>query len=42
MTVGIMPVTGLPLPYVSYGGSSMFAVMLATGLLQNVYMRSRT
>ena len=40
MTVGIMPVTGLPLPFVSYGGSSMFASMLAVGLLQNVYMRS--
>ena len=42
MTVGIMPVTGLPLPFVSYGGSSMFASMLAVGLLQNVHMRSRT
>jgi rod shape determining protein RodA len=42
MTVGIMPVTGLPLPFVSYGGSSMFANMLAVGLLQNVHMRSRT
>ncbi len=42
MTVGIMPVTGLPLPFVSYGGSAMFANMLAVGLLQNVYMRSRT
>ena len=42
MTVGIMPVTGLPLPFVSYGGSSMFAVMLAVGLLQNVHMRSRS
>jgi rod shape determining protein RodA len=41
MTVGIMPVTGLPLPFVSYGGSSMFANMLAVGLLQNVYVRSR-
>jgi rod shape determining protein RodA len=40
MTVGIMPVTGLPLPFVSYGGSSMFASMLAVGLLQNVHMRS--
>jgi rod shape determining protein RodA len=40
MTVGIMPVTGLPLPFVSYGGSSMFANMLAVGLLQNVHMRS--
>ncbi|HEU5033379.1 MAG TPA: rod shape-determining protein RodA [Mycobacteriales bacterium] len=42
MTVGIMPVTGLPLPFVSYGGSSMFASMLAVGLLQNVHMRTRT
>jgi rod shape determining protein RodA len=40
MTVGIMPVTGLPLPFVSYGGSSMFASMLAIGLLQNVHIRS--
>ncbi|MCA1825063.1 MAG: rod shape-determining protein RodA [Mycobacteriales bacterium] len=40
MTVGIMPVTGLPLPFVSYGGSSMFANMLAVGLLCNVHMRS--
>jgi rod shape determining protein RodA len=42
MTLGIMPVTGLPLPFVSYGGSSMFANMLAVGLLQNVHIRSRT
>jgi rod shape determining protein RodA len=42
MTLGIMPVTGLPLPFVSYGGSSMFAQMLAMGLLQNVRLRSRT
>jgi rod shape determining protein RodA len=40
MTMGIMPVTGLPLPFVSYGGSSMFANMLAIGLMQNVHMRS--
>ncbi|MCY7372945.1 MAG: rod shape-determining protein RodA [Spirochaetaceae bacterium] len=39
MTLGIMPVTGVPLPFVSYGGSSMFANMLAIGLLQNVHMR---
>ena len=36
MNLGIMPVTGLPLPFVSYGGSSMFASWLAVGLLQNV------
>jgi rod shape determining protein RodA len=36
MNLGIMPVTGLPLPFVSYGGSSMFASWLAVGLLENV------
>jgi rod shape determining protein RodA len=36
MTMGITPVTGLPLPFVSYGGSAMFADMIAVGLLQSV------
>ncbi|MEU1704153.1 rod shape-determining protein RodA [Streptomyces sp. NPDC005706] len=36
MTLGIMPVTGLPLPFVSYGGTSMFAVWIAVGLLQSI------
>ncbi|MEO6203926.1 MAG: rod shape-determining protein RodA [Mycobacteriales bacterium] len=40
MTLGIMPVTGLPLPFLSYGGSAMFANLLAVGLLQNVHLRS--
>jgi rod shape determining protein RodA len=40
MTLGIMPVTGLPLPFVSYGGSSMFAGLLAVGLLENIHLRS--
>jgi rod shape determining protein RodA len=39
--MGIMPVTGLPLPFVSYGGSAMFADMIAVGALQAVY-RHRT
>ena len=39
MCLGIMPVTGVPLPFVSYGGSSMFAGMLAIGLLQNIHLR---
>ena len=36
MTLGIMPVAGIPLPFVSYGGSSMFAVWIGIGLLQSV------
>ena len=39
MTLGIMPVAGLPLPFVSYGGSSMFATWVAIGLLQAVRMQ---
>jgi rod shape determining protein RodA len=41
MCLGIMPVTGVPLPLVSYGGSSMFAGLMAIGLLQNIHLRSR-
>jgi rod shape determining protein RodA len=37
MTMGIMPITGLPLPFVSYGGSAIFADMIAIGLLQSVH-----
>ena len=40
MCLGIMPVTGVPLPLVSYGGSSMFASLMAIGLLQNIHLRS--
>ena len=40
MCLGIMPVTGVPLPFVSYGGSSMFASLLAVGLLQNIRLRA--
>ncbi len=39
MTIGIVPVTGLPLPFVSYGGSAMFADMIALGALQAVRRR---
>ncbi|WP_232676448.1 rod shape-determining protein RodA [Nocardioides sp. R-C-SC26] len=42
MCLGIMPVTGVPLPFVSYGGSSMFASMLAIGLLLNIASRTAT
>ena len=41
MTMGLMPMTGVPLPFLSYGGSSMFANMIGVGLLQNVYQRTR-
>lgn len=40
MCLGIMPVTGVPLPMVSYGGSSMFASLMAIGLLLNIQLRS--
>ncbi len=41
MTLGIMPVTGLPLPFLSYGGTSLIAWMTMTGLLLNVAQRRR-
>ncbi|MEV5826439.1 rod shape-determining protein RodA [Spirillospora sp. NPDC052242] len=41
MTVGLMPITGLPLPFVSYGGSATFANMIGFGLLQAVHLRRR-
>lgn len=42
MTIGIMPVTGIPLPFMSYGGSSMLINLLAVGLLLSVYGRRWT
>jgi rod shape determining protein RodA len=41
MTIGIAPVTGLPLPFVSYGGSALFADMIAIGVLQSIHRRHR-
>jgi len=41
MNLGIMPVTGVPLPFVSYGGTSMFASWIAVGLLLNVHLRAQ-
>lgn len=39
MTIGLAPVTGIPLPFISYGGSSLITNMLGIGLLLNVHMR---
>ena len=41
MTIGIAPITGIPLPFVSYGGSSMVSTMLMIGLLQAIHVRGR-
>ena len=39
MTMGIMPITGIPLPFISYGGSSLLTNFLCVGLLLNIHMR---
>jgi rod shape determining protein RodA len=39
MTMGIMPITGIPLPFISYGGSSLVTNFTAVGLLLNIHMR---
>jgi rod shape determining protein RodA len=41
MTIGIMPITGVTLPLMSYGGSSVITTMLAIGLLQSIYVQAR-
>jgi rod shape determining protein RodA len=41
MNLGVMPVTGLPLPFLSYGGSSMFACWAAVGLVNNAHLSRR-
>ena len=41
MTLGIMPVTGVTLPLMSYGGSSVIVTFLAIGLLQSIYTQAR-
>jgi rod shape determining protein RodA len=40
MVIGIMPVTGIPLPFVTYGGSSLISLLFGMGILQSIRMRS--
>ena len=41
MTIGIMPITGIPLPFVSYGGSALITDLMLVGLLESVHVRGR-
>jgi len=41
MNIRIVPVTGIPLPLLSYGGSSVLGSLIAMGMLQNVYIYRR-
>jgi len=40
MVTGVMPVTGVPLPFVTYGGSSMISLLFGMGILQSVRMHA--
>jgi rod shape determining protein RodA len=41
MSLGIMPITGIPLPLMSYGGSSVLATLMAIGVLESIYMQAQ-
>jgi len=41
MALGVMPITGIPLPLMSYGGSSVLVTFMAIGLLQSIYVQAR-
>jgi cell division protein FtsW (lipid II flippase) len=41
MNIGLMPVTGIPLPFLSAGGSSLIAVLATLGIVQNIAMQSK-
>src|SRR5699024_10866153 len=42
MSIQLLPITGVPLPFISYGGSSILSYMLAIGIVLNIYSRTRT
>ncbi len=39
MAIGIMPITGIPLFFLSYGGSSLWVVLISLGFIENIYIR---
>jgi len=39
MTIGIMPITGIPLPFMSYGGSAIITDFMAVGILLNIHLQ---
>jgi rod shape determining protein RodA len=41
MSLGIMPITGIPLPLMSFGGSSVVVTFMALGVLQSIYVQAR-
>jgi rod shape determining protein RodA len=41
MTIGLMPITGIPLPFISSGGSSLISFLVAFGLVESIYIQSR-
>jgi len=41
MNIGLLPVTGLPAPLLSYGGSSLFSMLFSLGLLLSIYQRKK-
>ena len=41
MTIGIMPITGVPLPLMSYGGSSVIVTFMAIGVLQSIHVQGK-